>query len=311
MAAKEPTITVTNTLFNMKQQAYKAGELIRITSINTKLQPHVKLGDIYAVESTDTTGTGALVLVVHNAKMKYGTMRINSQRFGWERVTMQLLKAEKQEADFKQTVKTDVHRILEAFTLQEHLEITFVPLVLNEIAWELAQKAMILAARDKVQDLKKLNRALKELRVHYVRTVCKDMQPSDFDRLHRQSLEFMQEHTYNFQILYYTASNVFSKQYYRLPFEEMRVNALLSMLIIQHTDEHNKRCDKMLVERLGKITAAKRMPAMDGLYTGMDAFTGELPEPFNFADSNLQMCMGILRNTLKQSEWIITRDSHE
>lgn len=92
MGTKEPTITVINTLFSMKQE-YKAGELIRITSRNTKLQPHVKLGDIYAVESTDTTGKGATVLVVHNAKMKYGTMRINSQRFGWEHVTMQQLKA--------------------------------------------------------------------------------------------------------------------------------------------------------------------------------------------------------------------------
>lgn len=295
----------------MKQQAYKAGELIRITSRNTKLQPHVKLGDIYAVESTDITGKGAIVLVVHNDKMKYGTMRINSQRFGWERVTIQQLKAEKQEAQSKQAVKTDVQRILEAFTVQEHMEITFVPLVLNEIAWELAQKAMTLAARDKVQELKKLNRVLKELRQHYVRTVCQDLLPSDFDRLHRQSLEFMQEHTYNFQILYYTASNVFSKQYHSQPFEEMRVNALLAMLVIRYTDEHNKRCDAMLAQRLGKITAAKRMPAMDSLYTGMEAFAGELPEPFNFADSNLQMCMGILRNKLKQSEWTVTRDSHE
>lgn len=91
----------------------------------------------------------------------------------------------------------------------------------------------------------------------------------------------------------------------------MRVNALLAMLIIRYTDEHNKRCDKMLEQRLGKITAAKRMPAMDSLYTGMEAFAGELPEPFNFADNNLQMCMGILRNTLKQSEWIITREPNE
>ena len=289
----------------MKQQAYKAGELIRITSRNTKLQPHVKLGDIYAVESTDTTGTGATVLVVHNDKMKYGTMRINSQRFGWERVTMQQLMAEKQEAQFKQ----DVQRILEAFTVQEHIQITFVPLVLNEIAWELAFKAIALGARDRVQDVKKLSRVLKQLRLHYERVVCQDLLPSEFDRLHRQSMEFMQEHAYDFQIMFFTASNVFSKQYGKQPFEEMRVYALLSLLVIRYTDEHNKRCDKILEERLGKITAAKRMPHMDSLYSGMNAFTGELPQPFNFADSNLQMCMGIMRNNLLKAEWVITRDN--
>lgn len=286
-----------------------SGDYIRITSRNTKQQPHVKLGDIYVVESMDTTGKGATVLVVHNDQMKYGTMRINSQRFGWERVTVQQLAAEKQESDFKQAVKTDVQRILEAFTVQEHIQITFVPLVLNEIAWELAFKAMALGARDKVQDLKKLSRVLKELRLHYERVVCQDLLPSDFDRLHKQSLEFMQEHAYDFQIMFFTASNVFSKQYGKQPFEEMRVYALLSLLVIRYTDEHNKRCDKMLVERLGKITAAKRMPDMDSLYSGMNTFTGELPQPFNFADSNLQMCMGIMRNNLLKAEWVITRDN--
>lgn len=295
----------------MKQNDIKAGDYIRITSRNTKLQQHVKLGDIYNVLATDTTGKGATVLVVANKQMKYGEMRINDQRFGWERVTMQQLAAEKQEAQFKQAVKTDVERILHAFTVEEHLQITFVPLVLNEIAWQFALKAIALGARDRVSDLRKLSRVLKELRLHYERVVCKDLQPSDLKRLQAQSLEFMQEHAYHFQIMFYTASNVFSKQYGRLPFEEMRVNALLSMLIIQYTDEHNKRCDKMLEQRLGKIQAAVRMPDMDSLYSGMDAYTGELPQPFNFADSNLQMCLGIMRNNLLKSEWIISDNGND
>ena len=295
----------------MKQNDIKAGDYIRITSRNTKLQQHVKLGDIYNVLATDTTGKGATVLVVANKQMKYGEMRINNQRFGWKRVTMQQLAAEKQEAQFKQAVKTDVERILHAFTVEEHLQITFVPLVLNEIAWQFALKAIALGARDRVSDLRKLSRVLKELRLHYERVVCKDLQPSDLKRLQAQSLEFMQEHAYHFQIMFYTASNVFCKQYGRLPFEEMRVNALLSMLIIQYTDEHNKRCDKMLEQRLGKIQAAVRMPDMDSLYSGMDAYTGELPQPFNFADINLQMCLGIMRNNLLKSEWIISDNGND
>lgn len=294
-----------------KEQVIKAGDTIRITIRNTKLQPHVKLGDIYSVLSTDTTGKGATVLVVANKQMKYGEMRINSQRFGWERVTFDQLIAEKREAKFQQTVKTDVERILHAFTVEEHLQITFVPLVLNEIAWQFAFKAIQLGARDKVQDLKKLSRVLKELRVHYERVVCKDLQPKDLARLQAQSLKFMQEHAYHFQIMYYTASNVFSKQYGKLPFEEMRVYALLSMLVIRYTDEHNKRCDKMLEERLGKIQAAVRMPDMNSLYSGMDAYTGELPQPFDFADSNIQMCMGIMRNNLLKAEWIISGESND
>lgn len=295
----------------MKQQQIKAGDWVRITSRNTKQQPHVKEGDTYFVQELDTTGKGATVLVVANKEMKNGFMRINSERFGWEVVTPEQLVAEKKEAQFKQQCKDDVQRILQAFTFEEHVQITYVPLVLNEIAWQFALKAMALAARDRVQDLKKLNRVLKELRVHYERVVCADMLPSDLNRIQEQTLEFMQEHAYNFQIMYYTACNVFTKQFGKLDFEEMRVNALLAMLVIRYTDEHNKRCDEMLRSRLGKITAAKRMPTMDSLYSGMDAFTGELPQPFNFTDTNLQMCVGIMRNKLLQSEWVLTRNNNE
>lgn len=294
----------------MKQNV-KAGDFIRITSRKTKHQPNVKLGDIYTVQNVDTSGKGLLTLVVHNKQMKYGTMRINIRRFGWERVTLEQLKEEKKEANFKQAVKTDVERILHAFTVEEHLQITFVPLVLNEIAWHFAFKAIQLGARDRVQDLKKLSRVLKELRLHYERVVCKDLQPSELKLIQAQSVEFMQANSYNFQIMYYTASNVFRRKYGKLPFEEMRVNALLSMLVIQYTDEHNKRCDKMLEERLGKIKTSVRMQDIDSLYSGMDAYTGELPQPFDFADSNIQMCMGIMRNNLLKTEWIIRGESND
>lgn len=289
----------------MKQEI-KAGDYVRITSRKTKQQQHVKLGAVYIVMEVGKTKSGASVLVVANKQMKEGKMRINSERFGWERITVEQLETQKREAKFRQEVKSDVERIFNAFTMQEHVQITFVPLVLNEIAWHFAFRAIKLGAIDRVQDLKKLSRVLRQLREHYERLICKDLLPSDFERIHKQTMEFMQENAYHFQIMYYTASNVFSKQYGKQPFEEMRVYALLSMLVMQYTDEHNKRCDMMLEQRLGKIQAAKRMPDMDSLYSGMDAFSGELPVPFDFADSNLQMCLGVLRNNLLKCEWVIS-----
>lgn len=284
----------------------KAGDYVRITSRKTKQQQYVKLGTVYIVLEVCKTKSGANVLVLANKQMKGGKMRINSERFSWERITVEQLKAQKHEAQFRQEVKSDVERILNAFTMQEHVQITFVPLVLNEVAWHFAFRAIKLGAIDRVQDLKKLSRVLRQLREHYERLICKDLLPSDFERIHKQTMEFMQENAYHFQIMYYTASNVFSKQYGKQPFEEMRVYALLSMLVMQYTDEHNKRCDMMLEQRLGKIQAAKRMPDMDSLYSGMDAFSGELPVPFNFADTNLQMCLGVLRNNLLKCEWVIS-----
>ena len=283
--------------------------LIRITERNTKLQPNVKVGSVYELIGTETTPTGILVAVVYSTETKSKQMNINAQRFTWELVTLAQLQQEQaqrkkaeQEAKFRESCKTDVQRILEAFTVQEHVQITFIPLVLNEIAWEFARRAMALGARDKVQDLKKLSRVLKQLRKHYEKVVCQDLLPSDLQNIQRQSLEFMQEHAYHFQIMYYTLYNVLSRQNGRLPFEELRITALCAMLVIRCCDMHNEKCDDMLRERLGKITASKRMPDMDALYSGMDAFTGEI-KPFDWQDNNVQMCMGILRNNLLKCEF--------
>lgn len=283
--------------------------LIRITARNTKLQPNVKVGNVYELTGTETTPTGIQVAVVYSSETKSKTMRINTQRFAWEQVTLAQLqqeadqrKKQAQEAQFREICKTDVQRILEAFTVQEHVQITFIPLVLNEIAWEFARRTMALGARDKVQDLKKLSRVLKQLQQHYEKVVCQDLLPSDLQNIRRQSLEFMQEHAYHFQIMYYTLYNVLSRQNGRLPFEELRITALCAMLVIRCCDMHNEKCDAMLRERLGKITASKRMPDMDALYSGMDVFTGEI-KPFDWQDANTQMCMGILRNNLLKCEF--------
>ena len=276
---------------------------MRITDRKTKLQPKVKVGTVYHVHAVEHSSTGATVLVVESKDTKKGTMRINSQRFSWQVVNFGDVVKQSKEEKFRQQVKTDVERILEAFTYDEHLQITYVPLVLNEIAWHWAYKAMQLAASNRVQDLKKLGRVLKELRQHYERTVCKDLLPSDLNTIQQQAQQFIADNTYNFQIQFYTISNVFSKQFGKCEFEEMRVYALMSQLAILCSDAHNKRCDELMRERLGKVQAAVRMPAMDSLYTGIQCYVGEIPQPFDFADENVQMCLGIMRNTLLKANF--------
>lgn len=277
---------------------------VRITKRKTKLQPSVQVGNIYHVIAVDgTKATGATVLTVESKDTKKGTMRINNDRFDWEAVTATQLVQEKKEAQFRQQVKTDVERILGAFTYEEHLQITYIPLVLNEIAWHWAYKAMQLGASYRVQDLRKLSRVLKELRKHYERTVCKDLLPSDLNTIQQQAQQFIADNTYNFQIQFYTISNVFSKQFGKCEFEDMRVYALMSQLAILCSDEHNKRCDELMRKRLGKVQAALRMPAMDSLYTGIECYVGEIPQPFQYNDSNVQMCLGIMRNNLLKANF--------
>lgn len=58
--------------------------LIRITARNTKLQPNVKVGNVYDLVGTETTPTGIQVAVVYSNETKSKTMRINAQRFAWE-----------------------------------------------------------------------------------------------------------------------------------------------------------------------------------------------------------------------------------
>ena len=65
--------------------------------------------------------------------------------------------------------------MLETFTWDENMMIAFVPLVISKIAWWYAEKVMKYCADHRISEVKKLGRAIKEVRTKYIDDLRKDL----------------------------------------------------------------------------------------------------------------------------------------
>lgn len=74
---------------------------------------------------------------------------------------------ELQEKAFRDSVAESTKKMMERLTLNEQMRVSFVPLIITQLAWLYADKAMACAARDKVSILKKLSRTLKMVHQKY------------------------------------------------------------------------------------------------------------------------------------------------
>lgn len=74
---------------------------------------------------------------------------------------------ELQEKAFRESVAESTKKMMERLTLDEQMRVSFVPLIITQLAWLYADKAMACAARDKVSILKKLSRTLKMVHQKY------------------------------------------------------------------------------------------------------------------------------------------------
>ena len=94
-----------------KNKVHK-GEFITITArkVSDKVQPEIKVGGIYRVNSLDKLKDGTAVLVLDKDIKKGTTVRCNAQRFDWRVISP----AEIQERKFKEQSAADTKAITDA-----------------------------------------------------------------------------------------------------------------------------------------------------------------------------------------------------
>jgi hypothetical protein len=67
------------------QNSYKKGDIIFLTGrkVSEKVQPNVKVGMFYAVESAGLLKSGSISLLCHDYPQGKHSYRINAERFIW------------------------------------------------------------------------------------------------------------------------------------------------------------------------------------------------------------------------------------
>lgn len=281
----------------------KLGTLIEITNRNCtpKQQPHFSVGSKFVVKDATTHGDGSLQVVVVHPKRKKATLTFNTKNIEFREVSIKDI----QEGAFRKSIKEEVNERLEKLTKKEHYQITFVPLVITEIAFIYAEKVHKYCAEHRVSEVKKLGRAVRTVREDYINYLRQDLKDRDISRIESETREFLEEYSYDFFIMYAQASNIISNKYDYMEHKDMRTLALIGREMCNFFNEYNHKMNKLIEKKLGSVSDI-HYPYQSKLMTCLDAYLGDADKIKRSDYSQFDMCFGVIQNKLMNCDFIVT-----
>lgn len=213
---------------------------------------------------------------------------------------------ELQEKAFRESVAESTKKMMERLTLDEQMRVSFVPLIITQLAWLYADKAMACAARDKVSILKKLSRTLKMVHQRYNDELHRELDYKHLQNVMKQTDMCIEEISRDLTILYFSVNQEFKRSTPEYPYDEQRTYAIISTLFIDLLKAYNLEMDKLLAEKLQDKNLAPSIvpPLIQHLRTGMVAFAG-VEGKFNYKDANVQTAMKVMGNRINSIEFSV------
>ena len=208
-------------------------------------------------------------------------------------------KAAKEEA-FRKECRDNVQKMLKAFTFDEHMQIAFTPHVIIDTIWYFVDKVQTYCIEHRVSEFKKLSRAINELRERYRQEMCKDLSQKHLDQIHEKSVHWRELNNYHMQIMFFAMGNTLLREYKSQDYLDCMNWAYCAMKLCKLGKSYNDEINKMIRERLGDTKDAPPHWILDKLYAIMNAY---LPEGFKVDDTQIDMCMRVFRNNLKQLKY--------
>ena len=207
---------------------------------------------------------------------------------------------EEREEAFRQECKENVQAMLKAFTFEEHMAIAFTPYVIIDTIWYFVDKVQNYCRDRRIYEVKKLSRVINELRDRYRQELRKDLSQKHLDQIHEKSVHWRELNSYHMTIMFFTISNTLLKIYKSQDYLECMNWAYCAMKLCKLGKEYNDDINQMILERIGKGKDAPAHWIYDKLYAIMDAY---LPGEFKVDDTQIDMCMRIFKNNLKQLKY--------
>lgn len=208
-------------------------------------------------------------------------------------------KAAKEEA-FRKECRDNVQKMLKAFTFDEHMQIAFTPHVIIDTIWYFVDKVQTYCIEHRISEFKKLSRAINELRERYRQEMCKDLSQKHLDQIHEKSVHWRELNNYHMQIMFFAMGNTLLREYKSQDYLDCMNWAYCAMKLCKLGKSYNDEINKMIRERLGDTKDAPPHWILDKLYAIMGAY---LPEGFKVDDTQIDMCMRVFRNNLKQLKY--------
>ena len=176
-----------------------------------------------------------------------------------------------QEEAFRQQARESVQQRLKVFTKQENFFMAIGPLVIADIAWQYAERTTQLAAKYRIDVLKKLSRTVKTLRNRYDDMLRKDLNNDAIKRISTLSQTFRQTAANDFTILWLCANSDIKRVLPDDTYSDMRTEALCGYVMLELLRYHNTKMDELIMQRCGHHDAAPN-PTLDALRDALDAY---------------------------------------
>ena len=296
------TKDVLKRLKNRKTLQPQVGMYFCITKrrCSDKVQPSVKEMDIFKITSIEETKTGVMVLVCEERVTKK-IHRINMERFDGSvftekdvndveecirkeraRLYMQELNRRKEAFQAEQD-REMAQKMHDTFTEKEQLQISFVHLVIAELVWQYAEACINTATNYRISCTKALCHKVKDVREFYNREdIGKRVDNKWKDNIKKTARRFSNLDAFRKTSKF--AWEVITKEYGKqFPDEEiqyldLRIIAQLGMFMVEVYKRQIAKVNKMIDEKIGKVTSYDSVPndlITDTLVSFFDAMQGD------------------------------------
>lgn len=203
------------------------------------------------------------------------------------------------EEAFRQQVRESVEQRLNVFTKQENFFMAIGPLVIADIAWKYAERTTQLAAKHRIDVLKKLSRTIKTLHNRYDEILRKDLNDDAIKRISTLSQTFRKTAANDSTILWLCANSDIKRILPDVPYADVRTEALCGYVMLELLRYHNQKMDELIMQRCGHHDWAPN-PTLDVLRDALDAYIS--PDKVVLSE-NARLSIKILYNKLSQMDF--------
>lgn len=199
------------------------------------------------------------------------------------------------EAKFRNEVKDGVKEMLDSFTWQENMMIAFVPLMIADMAWHYVDKVMKYCADRRISEVKKLGRAIKEVRQKYMDSLNQDLDFKHIENVQQHSNMFMNEFAKDFTIFWFQVNGAIKREYPNMEYSDMRTDACCCIFMIDFLKQHNSKMDEIIASKMGASNSIMH-PDMLKLKILVDAY---LPDKFEIkGKEQIDLALKIINKNL-------------
>lgn len=286
----------------------KVGGLVAIKKrlCSPKVQPGVKIGQVYKVLDVGTTKSGSERLVCMEHEMtcvKHQPKRatINADRFVWAEVTekdvayarkkadeayKQILtyrfaKAKKQDMEkkFNDDVVRTTQEMIRTMTWDEHVEITIKPLIAIELAWMMAEACCKYCAENKISEVLKVTRGIRHLKEEYYNFLGLDLDRRNVNDLREKATAFLGDQVLSLTMerMKHTLRNEYYASYGEVPFLDLRCLATIGIIFIAAYKRRVERANALISEKAKELIdkSIENTLITDRLLAQFDALLGD------------------------------------